>query len=260
MEIAVEAPEVLGPARAIGTRWSRLCATVSAQHARLRPLTSQPLAPVAVWTVAAVVALATTHAHAHGALVVGVVGALVSLTLLHARMTARLITAVAMAPVVFASTAPTISWILAGALVAGVAATGERTLVARSQDLQRHLDWCRRREERAHMLVVLVPEAEATDERALLEAFRLTDSVAISHHDGRCEIHAVIDHHRLSREGLERRVIAEVGESAEFGWAEFPQDGYTLDMLLEQAASGLAVADVQRSAGTGRFEPVQQPA
>jgi len=260
LELAIEPGEVLPPASVLVTPWSRAVEAARAQRDRLRPLTSRALAPVAVWAIAATAALAVTHAGASGALGIGIAGALISLTLLGGRLGGRLVAAAAMAPVAFAATAPTISWVLAGALVAGVAASGERPLVARSQDLQRHLDWCRRREERAHVLVVLVPEAEAGNERGLLEAFRLTDSVAISHHQGRCEIQAVIDHHRLSREGLERRVIAAVGDQVEFGWAEFPEEGFTLEVLLERAASGLALSDDHPVAANGRFEPVQQPA
>ncbi len=49
--------------------------------------------------------------------------------------------------------------------------------------------------------------------------------------------------------------MAEVGARARFGWAAFPEDGYTLEVLLDRAASGLTVADGQRVTGLGRFEP-----
>ena len=195
-----------------------------------------------------------------GAFAAGIAGVLASLFLLRGNLGGRLVTAAAMAPVAFAGTAPNIAWVLAGILVAGVAASSERPLVVRSQDLQRHLDWCRRREEDAHVLVVLVPERDAGDERRLLEAFRLTDSVAITHGGGRCEIQAVVDDHRLSRGGLERRVVQEVGTDARFGWAAFPADGFTLDVLLERAASGLALGVDEPAGGLARLEPVHQPA
>ena len=241
-------------------RWSaRVAAVVRRRRMRLAPVTSQPLAPVAVWAVGATVALAMAQAHVTGALAVGVVGALVALLALGGSLPLRLATAVAMAPVAFAATAPRISWVLAGALVAGLAATAERPLIARVGELQRHLDWCRRREESAHVLVVMLPGAE-NDHRRLLEAFRLTDSVAIQTHREGCEVHAVIDDHRLSRAGLERRIVQEVGDDARFGWAAFPQDGYTLEVLLERAASGLTVSDHQRATALGRLDSVQQPA
>jgi hypothetical protein len=260
LPITPESADILTPAREVAGRWSRAIAAAGAQRDRLRPLTSRPLAPVFLWTVAAVVALATARAGAPGVAAIGVVGALLALVALHGRLAGRVVTAAAMVPVVFAASAPSIAWILAGALVAGVAATCERQLVVSSQDLQRHLDWCRRREEHAHMLVVLVPEEAARDERALLEAFRLTDSVAIHRHKGRYEVQAVIDDHRLSREGLERRVVQEVGLEAQFGWAAFPKDGYTLEVLRERALSGLDVSVDEELAALGRLEPVQQPA
>lgn len=226
---------------------------------RLRPLTGRPLAPVVLWTVAAVAALAVRDTHTLAAPAIGALAAAAALALLSGRVAGRLVTAVAMAPVAFAATAPSIAWVLAAALVAGVAATAERPLVARSQDLQRHLDWCRRREERAHVLVVRLPDAHDESDRGLLEAFRLTDSVSIlGRHDG-CEVHAVVDDHRLSRDGLERRIVQEVGASARFGWAAFPEDGYTLEVLLERASAELG-AEAPASSGLGRLDPVQQPA
>jgi len=260
LPVATESPVVASPSSGISAAWSRILAAADAPRQRLRPPTSRPLAPVVVWTVAAIAALATANAGVPGAPAIGVIGALIALLVLHGRLGGRLVTAAAMTPVAFAATAPSISWILAGALVAGVAATCERPLVVSTQDLQRHLDWCRRREENAHMLVALVPEAAVSDERALLEAFRLTDSVAIAQHRGRYEVHAIIDDHRLSRAGLERRVIEEVGADAEFGWAAFPQDGYTLDVLREHALSELSVSVDDELAALGRLQPVHQPA
>lgn len=252
-------PEILRPGRPT-TPWSRCSAVAHAQTDRLHSLRARPLAPVVLWTIAAGAALAGAHGHLPGApAAIGVTAALVALTQLRGSLAGRIVVAAAMVPVAFAATAPTIAWVLAAALVGGMAAAAERPLVARSQDLQRHLDWCRRREERAHVLVVLVPDHADDDERGLLEAFRLTDSVAITHQRGQCEIHAVIDDHRLSRGGLERRVVAEVGARAQFGWAAFPDDGYTLEVLLDRAASGLTVADGQRVTGLGRFEPAHQP-
>ena len=242
--VGAPAPPAARPATALG---------------RLRPLTGRPLAPVVLWTVAAVCALGARDAHMLAAPAIGVFAAGCALALLPGRLAGRLVTAVAMTPVAFAATAPSIAWVLAAALVAGVAATTERPLVARSQDLQRHLDWCRRREERAHVLVVAMPEAHDESDRGLLEAFRLTDNVSIvRRHDG-CEVHAVVDDHRLSRDGLERRIVQEVGASARFGWAAFPDDGYTLEVLLERATAQLGDG-AYAATGLGRLDAVQQPA
>lgn len=257
---ALEPGEILRPARRLAGAWRQLTAVGRSRRDRVSPLAARPLAPVVVWGLCAGAALAANQADVRGAAAAGIAGILASLFLLRGGLGARVVTAAAMAPVIFAGSAPNIAWVLAGILVAGVAASSERPLVARSQDLQRHLDWCRRREEHAHVLVVRVPESEAGDERRLLEAFRLTDSVAITHGRGRCEIQAVVDDHRLSREGLERRVVQEVGAGAQFGWAAFPADGFTLDMLLERAASGLALDTDESAGGLGRLEPAHQPA
>ncbi len=260
LPVALDPGEILRPARRLAGARQQLTSVGRSRRDRLSPLAARPLAPVVVWALCAGAALATTEANVRGAAGAGIAGVLVSLFLLRGAVGGRVVTAAAMAPVMFAGSAPNVAWVLAGILVAGVAASSERPLVARSQDLQRHLDWCRRREEHAHVLVVRMPESEAGDDRRLLEAFRLTDSVAITHGGGRCEIQAVVDDHRLSRAGLERRVVQEVGAGAQFGWAAFPADGFTLDVLLERAASGLALGTDEPAGGLGRLEPVHQPA
>ncbi len=257
---ALEPSEILRPARSLTAAWMRVVDGLRARRDRMSPLTSRPLAPVVLWAICAGAALAATQIQVRGALAAGVAGALAAITLLHGGLGSRLVIAAAMLPVAFAGSAPSVAWVLAGILVAGVAAASERPLVSRSQDLQRHLDWCRRREEQAHVLVIHLPEAADDDERRVLEAFRLTDSVAITRYEGRRELHAVVDDHRLSREGLQRRVVQEVGPNAQFGWAAFPEDGFTLDVLLDRAASELDGSDERSPAGLGRLAPARQTA
>ncbi len=257
---ALEPSEILRPARNLTAAWTRLIGAMRARRERIAPLTTRPLAPVVLWALCAGAALAATQVQVRGALAAGVAGALIAVALLRGTLGSRLVIAAAMLPVAFAGSAPTVAWVLAGILVAGVAAVGERPLVSRTQDLQRHLDWCRRREEQAHVLVIRLPEVAEGDERPLLEAFRLTDSVAITRYEGRRELHAVVDDHRLSRDGLERRVVQEVGPKAQFGWAAFPEDGFTLDVLLDRAASELAGSDERVPSGLGRLEPARQTA
>jgi nucleoside-diphosphate-sugar epimerase len=86
--------------------------------------------------------------------------------------------------------------------------------------------------------VVKVPRLARAKLEATLAAFRITDSVAAA--DGN-EIHAVLDGKNLDRDGLQRRlcqVLADVGPA--FGWATFPDDGITLDGLVEQARGSFA--------------------
>jgi hypothetical protein len=133
--------------------------------------------------------------------------------------------------------APAWVFVLAGGLLAAVLARRAAAPVpSRLDHLQRHLEWCRRRGETAHLLWVHAPRIDHATATAALDAFRVTDAAALLHEEGgHEEIVAMVDDSNFEREGLERRLRAEVGQDAGFGWAEFPEDGVTLEALFRQA-------------------------
>jgi hypothetical protein len=101
-------------------------------------------------------------------------------------------------------------------------------------ELDRHLARCRRREEPAEVLAAAIAGAgDKTCER-LLGCFRLTDSVEARRVRHGVDLVAVFDADDLDRDALERRLLAVVdGCEVRFGWARFPDDGLTLDALVE---------------------------
>ncbi|MCA1676618.1 MAG: NAD-dependent epimerase/dehydratase family protein, partial [Actinobacteria bacterium] len=108
------------------------------------------------------------------------------------------------------------------------------------QDPHRQLMWFRRRNEPAAVLVIMVSSLRRSQLRALLSAFRVTDSVAVMKtHDGH-EVQALLDGKDLLREGVERRISEAVPRATfSFGWASFPEEGKTLEILIEYARASI---------------------
>lgn len=148
----------------------------------------------------------------------------------------RAVSAAAMIPVAFVD-APTWSFVLAGGTLALVLARTEGEAVpAPLKQIQRHLEWCRRRGESAHLLWVHAPYVDRDTARGALDAFRVTDNVALLHEGNEHEeIVAMVDHASFEPAGLERRLRAHVGDAAGFGWAIFPEDGVTVEALFDHA-------------------------
>jgi hypothetical protein len=97
--------------------------------------------------------------------------------------------------------------------------------------LRHHLATCRRRGRPADVVVARVPGAHPH----LASELRITDSAMSEVAGGHTVLTAVVDRHELSRAGLVRR-LAEPGGDVRAGWAAFPEDGATLDALVDVAA------------------------
>jgi hypothetical protein len=74
----------------------------------------------------------------------------------------------------------------------------------------------------------------------VLHSFRTTDSISLHYGHGICELRAVLDDWGFSRAGVERRISDYADASFRFGWAQFPENGVTLDTLMETARADLA--------------------
>jgi hypothetical protein len=180
------------------------------------------------WAGVSLAATAAAGLAPAAALAVGAVGALAAVALLRDPLGVRLATAVAMAPAVAGDDAPAWLLALAGLLVALAEPRALPEATRGRAGLHEHLAGARRREERAHLLVLGPAQASAKELHGL---FRLTDSVALRAVPGGHEVTAVVDDHSFTRDGLERRVRDTLGEVVQMGWAAFPQDGYTVDAL-----------------------------
>lgn len=112
---------------------------------------------------------------------------------------------------------------------------------------------CRRRNEAASVVVVQANGPAETAE--LWASLRTTDGFdVVSGRDG-IELRAVLEDDRLDRTAFAQRIRGVLGASeVRFGWASFPADGASLEVLVDAARADLASADA--SAGS----PVRQPA
>jgi hypothetical protein len=110
-------------------------------------------------------------------------------------------------------------------------------------DLQRQLMRSRRRGEDAAVLVArskALPRAATED---LLGTLRATDGFEVATHGPATEIRAVLDASGLDRDAVERRVRSVTADTGtEFGWAQFPGDGVTLNVLIDHARKSLVPA------------------
>ena len=215
-------------------------------------LAARPVAPTLVWLATAAIALLGSLVVGKVALPIAAAGAAVALTMLDAPLPTRLLTGLAMAPVAFIDSSPPWAWAGAAAMIGLATALYPLELAGQLEvngDLQRHLAWFRRREEPAHLLLVPVAGIDEQELSSALESFRITDSVSLGRGGGGSELYALLDAHGFVREGLERR-LAERLDGRRFGWATFPEDGVTLQTLVDHARD--AMRDREQRAARAR--------
>jgi UDP-glucose 4-epimerase len=127
-------------------------------------------------------------------------------------------------------------WVLAGAAAAVIVPATARAGGASVEELQRHLMRCRRRGESAAVVRVELPAHEADRVPGLLDATRVTDSFVVRDALGRVELIGLLDGEDVQPELVEQRFGTVLGAvSPSFGWARFPDDGVTLEGLIERA-------------------------
>jgi hypothetical protein len=219
-------------------------------------LSARATVPTFVWLGALAVALTVEQVVNDAVIPVAAAGAVVALGLVDAPLPSRVLTAAAMLPLALLDSTPDWAWV-AGAATLGLAtALVPRQTVAQPEadgDLRRHLAWCRRREEPAHLLLVPLAGIDEQAMSSLLESFRITDSVTLGRGAGGSELYALLDAHGFVREGLERR-LEERFEGGRFGWATFPEEGVTLQTLIEHARNAMLEGEQRVSTVRGIAE------
>jgi hypothetical protein len=223
-------PNFFASIRASVAEWSRAN--------RIIPFGARPYAPAAVWLVAMGLAAPIAPHSEPVAACIAALGVIVAVCVVRGPLAARAAIALAMVPGATPD-APSWAWVISGGIVALLVSTRGGPVVLRSHDLQRHLDWCRRRQENAHVLVMRFSLREVPKPIRILDSFRTTDSIALHYSHGLCELQAVLDDAGFSREGVERRIVEATDAGFRFGWAAFPADGVTLDALIETAGEQL---------------------
>jgi hypothetical protein len=109
----------------------------------------------------------------------------------------------------------------------------------RASELQRHIACCRRRGERASVLVARMSSPRRSAAHRVADCFRMTDSVSVSRIGHGYTLVGVFDDDGLDRRALERRVRAIAGVEMRVAWVRFPDDGVTLDALFQAAWTAL---------------------
>jgi hypothetical protein len=200
-------------------------------------------APLAAWAIVAALALTAGAGLGQAAAAIVVVfGMLVALTLVPFERVSRVLTVTALVPAAFAGAAPAWAWLAAGMLIALAVGRSRAPVVVSMNDLERHLTWCRRRDEQADVLTARIAGRTLPEPAELVRAFRITDSVELRRCADGYDLRAVLDHRELDRVGIERRIGALCSEPVAWGWALFPHDGFTLDVLVESARRSSSVS------------------
>lgn len=217
----------------------------------LNPLFSSSSKLALLWASASLIASVAPLADSARIAVVAVVAVLMLLVPETTRPT-RLF-AVAMLLPALLEQPPAWSYVLAGGLLAAVVARPsptERTMTPLER-IQRRLEWYRRRDESAEIVWIHSPEmSDATTER-IIDLFRVTDAAArVPGSAG--EIVAMLDPLKLDHAGLERRIRAcAEGADLGIGWATFPADGVTLEVLFDRAHDAAAAKVARRTERIG---------
>jgi hypothetical protein len=147
---------------------------------------------------------------------------------------ARLALAVSYLPAAFAGQAPTAAWLAAGVLMS-IATRSPRPAGSGETELLRHLERARRRGEPASVMVLRLPSAGRRAARELQRRLRAADSVRTVRGVAANEIHAVMDGGDLEAGAVEARLGTDEISGASVGWARFPRDGGSLEVLLATA-------------------------
>ena len=196
---------------------------------------SVPLAPTIVWLSVVLCALLASLVGDGAQIAVVALGVVVALFALDAPIPSRLLTALAMVPAATMGSGEVWMWAAAGVCI-GLATSLVRpaavpAAIASQSDLQRHLEWCRRREEPAHVLVVPFSDAQVPDPFQLLQCFRVTDSVALSRSvDGFSSMRSSTTRTSSGRDWRSGSASGAATASISAA-ATFPEDGVTIQAL-----------------------------
>src|SRR4051812_10775450 len=184
--------------RTVAGAWSRLTAR--------DPLASQGVVPALVWAITSALALGAERLAPGAEVGVAIAGAVVAVALL--RGPALPLTLIGLVPAAIGESAPTLAWIGGGAFAAAAVARGTAVVSVQMNDMQRHLAWCRRRDEPAAAFVMRFPTSKIPKPVELVSSFRVTDTIDLRRNGSGYELEGLLDQQGLDRAALERRVAA----------------------------------------------------
>jgi hypothetical protein len=195
-----------------------------------------------LWVAAALLALLTARLSPALPLAVAATAALITLTNDRVSTRSRLAFAAAYGPIAFAADAPAVAWVGAAALL-GLAMTAAGPAESSEAGLLRHLERVRRRGEEASVMVLRMPRARASRLRDLQRRLRVADSARLVRGVSADEIHVVMEGELLDEPAVEARLGLDEIPDVSFGWARFPRDGGSLEVLVETARECASAGD-----------------
>ena len=195
-----------------------------------------------LWLATGLLALAVPGRPLALTLVIATVAVLIVLTAPGLTTATRLALALSFLPAAFAGQAPTSAW-LAAAVLMSIATSVPRPAESGEAPLLRHLERARRRGEPATVMVFGVPSLGRRVTNDLQRRLRAADSVRTVRRVGSGEIHAVMDGGDVEVDVIESRLQAHEIAGAAVGWARFPGDGGSLDVLLATARERACESD-----------------
>jgi hypothetical protein len=141
--------------------------------------------------------------------------------------------------------APLAGWIV-GAIGAVIALSHRAPLRGGDSvaDMRREIERSRRAETPAAVFVANVADGKGVDAQHIRGTFRLADTVEVVHDAAGFHLRGVVnDLAEFCPFGLGERLELELGTTVETGWARFPDEGMTLEALLERATADLHATD-----------------
>jgi hypothetical protein len=200
--------------------------------------------PAVIWGVTALTVLTFAPAGSSGARGVAAAAAVVAVLVLRRNPRQALLTLLSLAPFVSAGGARSAAWAL-GAVGLTLAIRGPGVHAFARADLHRHLAAARRREVACDMLVIRPLGGPSGDRLArILRVLRATDSAELRPLGltGR-ELQVLFEDVGSAREAVEERLDSRAGGGMAFGWARFPDDGLTVEVLAKHAGARTTAQD-----------------
>lgn len=131
-----------------------------------------------------------------------------------------------------------VAWVGLGSLAAVLLASERRQGPPRDADplrpLRVELARCRRNQTAADLLTARLPRDVNGQAPPLARALRVTDGVVLRKSSRSSELLALFDARDAARVPVERRLKEIEGDALVCGWARFPDDGVTLEALLDR--------------------------
>jgi hypothetical protein len=217
---------------------------------------------LAVWSMTAAAATEISGADWRAAALLAALGVMAAIGAIRKLALWRTLTMAVVPVAALLDPAALLPWSMAGASLAlNLTPLAPESEFADADALHKHLMWCRRRNERVDVLVAQLDALPLTRLQTLVDGTRTTDSLAVRRHAGGLEVYGMLDAADVDRSVVEERLRKLAGGRVSFGWAAFPEHGFTLEALVDEARRGMQTDNQPEPVPFARRHPATlQPA